>query len=209
MKAAAHTVLIVVMAGLCPLGSAAQDSIQIRVAGSEVLVPVEIEGRSLNFLLDTGSTASAIDPTVAETLGLTPQGKEEVLKNFRSIQADTVEVASLNLGKSRFNRVKLAEINLAPISGAVGTAVDRVLGADILERFTFKIAYSRGLLQVGALDTLGPSGKDYSASPNQRAVFDQGNSDVSARRVRSGHRYQFDQRVMEDLGRPQPNLDAH
>ncbi len=68
-------------------------------------------------------------------------------------------MASLKLGKSTFNRVKLAEINLAPISGAVGTPVDGVLGADILEGFTFKVAYSRGLLLVGTLDTLGPPGK--------------------------------------------------
>lgn len=159
MKAAAPAVLILVMVLLWPSSSTAQDSVQVRVAGGEVLVPVQIEGRSLSFLLDTGSTASAIDPTVAEALGLPSQGKEEVLKNFRRIQADTVEVASLKLGKSTFNRVKLAEINLAPISGAVGTPVDGVLGADILEGFTFKVAYSRGLLLVGTLDTLGPPGK--------------------------------------------------
>jgi predicted aspartyl protease len=158
MKAAAQTVLVVVMVWLWPSGSAAQDSIQVRVAGGEVLVPVEIEGRSLDFLLDTGSTASAIDPTAAEALGLTPQGKEEVLKNFRSIQADMVEVANFKLGKSTFDRVKLAEINLAPISGALGTSVDGVLGADLLEGFTFKMVYSRGLLLVGKLDTLGPPG---------------------------------------------------
>lgn len=156
---AAHTVLLLVTVLLWPSSSMAQDAIQVRVAGGEVLVPVQIEGRSLNFLLDTGSTASAIDPAVAEALGLMSQGKEEVLKNFRRIQADTVEVASLKLGKSSFNRVKLAEINLAPISGAVGTPVDGVLGADILEGFIFKVAYSRGLLLVGTLDTVGPPGK--------------------------------------------------
>ena len=159
MKAAVPTVLIFVMVLLWSLCSAAQDIISVRIAGGEVLVPVQIEGRNLNFLLDTGSTASAIDPAAADTLGLTPQGKEEVLKNFRSLQADVVEVANLKLGKSTFNRAKLAEIDLTPISGAVGTQVDGVLGADILERFTFKVTYSRGLLLVGPLDSLGRLGR--------------------------------------------------
>jgi len=149
--------LVLIMAW--SLGSVAQDAINVRVAGGVVLVPVQIEGRNLNFLLDTGSTASAIDPAEADSMGLTPQGKEEVLKNFRSLQADVAEVANFKLGKSNLNRVKLAEINLAPISASVGTPVDGVLGADILEKFTFKVNYSRAVLLVGPLDTLEPPGK--------------------------------------------------
>lgn len=136
----------------------AGDVININVAGGVVLVPVQVDGRNFNFLLDTGSTVSTIDPAATETLGLTPQGKEQVLKNFRSLQADVVEAANIRFGRSSFNQVKLGEINLASISGAVGTQVDGVLGGDILAKFTFKVSYSRGLLLVGPLDTLGPLG---------------------------------------------------
>jgi hypothetical protein len=53
---------------------------------------VNIEGRSLDFLIDTGSAGSAIDLETARTLGLTAEGKERVEKNFRELVVDFVEI---------------------------------------------------------------------------------------------------------------------
>jgi predicted aspartyl protease len=138
--------------------SAAQDVIAVRVVNGVVLAPVQVEGRSLSFLIDTGSTASSIDPVTAHELGLTPSGKARVLKNFRDIVADVVEIASVRIGSSTFTKVKFTELNLAPIAGAVGAQVDGVLGNDILEKSAFKLNYSKQLLLMGGLNRLGATG---------------------------------------------------
>ena len=108
-----------------------------------MLVPVKIRDRNLVVLLDTGSEASSIDTSVATELGLKSVGTEQILKNFRNLTVDLTEAESIRIGKSIFNHAKLAEITLAPLSQALGTTVDGVLGNDILQDLTFKLSYSK------------------------------------------------------------------
>ena len=53
----------------------------------------------------------------------------------------------------------MAEINLAPLSQALGANVDGVLGNDVLQALTLKVSYSRQQIFVGPLQSLGPLGK--------------------------------------------------
>jgi len=53
----------------------------------------------------------------------------------------------------------MAEINLAPLSQALGANVDGVLGNDVLQTLTLKVSYSRQHIFVGPLQNLGPLGK--------------------------------------------------
>jgi len=124
-----------------------------------VLVPVKIRDRNLVVLLDTGSEASSIDTSVATELGLKSVGTEQILKNFRNLTVDLTEAESIRIGKSIFNHAKLAEITLAPLSQALGTTVDGVLGNDILQDLTFKLSYSKQQLLVGPLPSLGSLGQ--------------------------------------------------
>lgn len=142
-----------------PLCVTAQESIAVQVISDTVLVPVRIHDRDLAFLLDTGSEASSIDTTVATELGFKSLGTEQILKNFRNLTVDFTEAESLRIGKSIFSHVKLAEITLAPLSQALGTTVDGVLGNDILQGLTFKLSYSNQQLLVGPLPSLGSLGQ--------------------------------------------------
>ena len=142
-----------------PLWVSAQESIAIEVISDTVLVPVKIRDRDLVFLLDTGSEESSIDASVGTELGLKSVGTEQILKNFRNLTVDFTEAESLRIGKSVFSHVKLAEITLAPLSQALGTTVDGVLGNDILQDLTFKLSYSKQQLLVGPLPSLGSLGQ--------------------------------------------------
>ena len=137
----------------------AQGKMTVRISAGEILVPVEIRHHTFNFLLDTGSTDSAIDSGIADNLGLKAQGTTEILKNFRKIDADAVELESLKLGTAVFRDLKLATMNLAPVTSAVGVRVDGVLANDILKRVCFKLSYSSSTLLFGPLDTLGRLGR--------------------------------------------------
>jgi hypothetical protein len=48
----------------------AQETVKVSVANNVALVPVRINGRSLLFVLDTGSEGSAIDTALVTPLGL-------------------------------------------------------------------------------------------------------------------------------------------
>jgi len=136
----------------------AQESIAIRVAGGAVLVPVSIHDQNLTFLLDTGSVSSSIDPSTAAELKLTAHGTKRIQKNFRELVADVTEVGPVRILNKDFARLELTEVNLAPISKALGTTVDGVLGLDVLQDIDFKLNYSKQTLVIGPLaklETLG------------------------------------------------------
>jgi predicted aspartyl protease len=143
---------------LTPLSATSQESIPIKVAGGAVLVPVRINNRSLNFLLDTGSGSSAIDPSTAVELELTPHGKKRIQKNFRDLVVDVTAVGPVRILNTDFPRVELAEVNLAPVSKALGMEVDGVLGIDVLQDVNFKLNYSQHTLIIGPLTKLGTLG---------------------------------------------------
>ncbi len=148
--------LLLLVAPICTL---AQDSIPIKIAGGAVLVPVTISDRTLTFLLDTGSSRSVIDPVTAADMGLVSRGTQRIQKNFRDLVVDITEVDTIAIGNQRFNHEPLDELTLAPVSKALGTAVDGVLGSDILQQLTFKLCYSKKTLQIGSLLKLGALGK--------------------------------------------------
>jgi hypothetical protein len=144
---------------LVPAYAHAQDSIPIKIAGGTVLVPVKIGDRTLYFLLDTGSSRSLIDPVTAANLGLVPNGTQQIQKNFRDLVVDITEVNAMSIGKRKFDHLILDELTLAPISRALGTVVDGVIGKDILQQITFKLSYSQQTLLVGPLLKLGTLGR--------------------------------------------------
>jgi PDZ domain/Aspartyl protease len=144
---------------LARLSAFAQESISVTIAGGAVLVPVKISNRIFNFLLDTGSSRSVIDPVTAANLGLLSEGTQRIQKNFRDLVVDITEVNTLAIGKQQFNHAPLDELTLAPVSKALGTAVDGVLGSDILQQLTFKLCYSKKTLLIGPLTKLGTLGE--------------------------------------------------
>jgi hypothetical protein len=144
---------------IAPSFAASQETIPIRIINTTVLVPVKINNRSLNFLLDTGSEGSSIDPSTASKLGLATHGTERIQKNFRDLVVDFTQADPLTIGSKDFKQVKLTEVTLAPISKALGIVVDGILGTDILEKFTFKIGYSKRTLLMGPLAKLGVLGR--------------------------------------------------
>jgi predicted aspartyl protease len=143
---------------LASLSATSHESIPIKVAGGAVLVPVRINDRSLNFLLDTGSGSSAIDPSTAVELKLTPHGTKRIQKNFRDLVVDVTAVGPVRILNTDFPRVELAEVNLAPVSKALGMEVDGVLGIDVLQDVNFKLNYSQHTLIIGPLTKLGTLG---------------------------------------------------
>jgi hypothetical protein len=73
---------------LTPICTLAQESIPVTIGGGAVLVPVKISDRIFNFLLDTGSSRSVIDPVTAANLGWVSEETQRIQKNFRDLVVD-------------------------------------------------------------------------------------------------------------------------
>jgi PDZ domain/Aspartyl protease len=170
MPVSPRKVVLVVLL-LATISALAQDSIPIKIVGGAVLVPVKINDRTLNFLLDTGSSRSVIDPVTAANLGLVSVGAQRIQKSFRDLVVDITEVNTLTIGKQEFTRAPLDELILAPVSRALGTAVDGVLGSDILQQLIFKLCYSKNTLLIGPLSKLGTLGKPTPLRHSEKQFF--------------------------------------
>ena len=158
IRRAAGRIIYLLVALLCAAPGLAEQSVRIKIANNVVLVPVRVNDRDLSFLLDTGSDHSAIDDARAQQLGLAEGGSIEILKDYRKQAAATAEIDSLAIGKQIFRREVLTVVNLDSVSQALGSAVDGVLGTDILKGLTFKVDYAKQELVFGLLQELGNVG---------------------------------------------------
>ncbi len=133
----------------------AQETLKVSVANNVALVPIRVNGRSLLFVLDTGSERSAIDTALATLLGLKSVGDVKILRNYRVQETSIAEVGSLGIGKHVFEHTLLTVVNMEAASRALGVNVDGVLGNDILGELSFKLNYSKRELVLGPQSRLG------------------------------------------------------
>jgi Aspartyl protease len=135
--------------------ASAQETLKVSVANNVALVPVRVNGRSLLFVLDTGSELSAIDAALVTPLGLKSVGDVQILRNYRTRETSAAEAGSLGIGKHIFEHTLLTVVDTKAASLALGTRVDGILGNDILGELSFKLNYSGQELVLAPLPQLG------------------------------------------------------
>ena len=119
-------------------------------------LPVEIEGLSQRFLLDTGASNSLVSDRIADTLGLTgtPIPGEVLALFVVGEDCGDIEVAAHNLPPLAVDRAR--------VSGLMGTElpessipgdVDGVLGIDFLSGFDMKLDPRARTLQLSPAST--------------------------------------------------------
>ncbi len=141
---------------------------KIVVSNNAVLVPVTVRDRQLDFLLDTGSEQSAIDATVAKSLGMQVTGTQKLLKDYRAVDSDVVIADRLVVAGRSFDGERLSTLDLTQLSRGLGHPIEGVLGNDVLGRLVFTVNYSKQKLVVdpkrgrwGSAINLRRSGDEY------------------------------------------------
>jgi Aspartyl protease len=119
-----------------------------------IVIPVRINQKGpFDFMVDTGSQITVVDPSLAVELGLKPQGKVGLVSVASYAQAsltvlDTLEAASQVVEKPLVVVQGLGQIQ------AVDPRIRGVLGENFLAHFDLVIDYSHKLLcldQTGAM----------------------------------------------------------
>ncbi|MEO5822976.1 MAG: aspartyl protease family protein [Vicinamibacteraceae bacterium] len=109
----------------------------------EVVVPVTIGGHGpFRFLLDTGSTHSAVTARVAVVVGAAPVARTVMRATAGPVTCLVVALPPLSVGAAAAAGIT-ATVLPAGAEGVLGTVLDGVLGQDFLARFDFTIDYRR------------------------------------------------------------------
>jgi hypothetical protein len=134
----------------CPGNSA---SLPLRVVNRhQMIVAVSINHEGpFNFLLDTGTQMTMLDPTLAATLKLTTSGTAEVASAGVSASAEFAQVELIEAGSRSAANQKVLVYDLKNLQ-ATGLDVQGVLGEDFLEQFDMLIDNGHSVL---CLDTAG------------------------------------------------------
>ncbi|MEQ1912744.1 MAG: aspartyl protease family protein [Vicinamibacterales bacterium] len=112
---------------------------------SAAVVPVTVNGAGLySFLIDTGSSHTAVSPVLAASLGAPRVAKTMVSTAAGDQWAAVVRLDRLVVGPLEQTNVLATELALDVLDA--GAAVDGVLGRDILGQKPFALDYRRGVI---------------------------------------------------------------
>jgi predicted aspartyl protease len=151
LRPALVVVLFSGLSSLCTVLSAA-DAWQPfpRTPSGAIVVPVHVGGdRPTPFLIDTGSTRTAISASLARRLGARPVGETLVLTPSGSVKRPLAALPRIVAGASR-PLAALAMI-VPDADLARGIRADGILGQDVLARLVITIDYAEGRVMWGTV----------------------------------------------------------
>jgi predicted aspartyl protease len=121
--------------------------VRARDGETAALVPVVIHGRTFPFLIDTGSTRTVVDLSLARKLGLKTVGKPIRISGVGcTSSAHNVRLSNWRIGRQGLSSVTVTSTRIA---GANGSAFG-LLGSDVLSRFgAVTIDYRHARLTLG------------------------------------------------------------
>jgi hypothetical protein len=118
-----------------------------------IVVRATINGRGLDFVLDSGSSSITLDPGVAHDLGLTPYGKRTQTVGGE-VDVSRALVPQMQIGSLTLNNVTLKEI---PLSYNDGDArVVGLLGCDFIAGAVIGIDFGKSTITVYPRDGFNP-----------------------------------------------------
>ena len=132
---------------------------------SDIVLAARLNGRGpFRFLLDTGSTHTAMSAETAEAIGAPVVAKAAMGSAAGSRETLVVHVKSLEVGSMRVSNLLASVIELAKIPG--GSTIDGVIGHDALGalRYTINFRQRRVVAVI-----------DYDAARMQQRVIDLAN----------------------------------
>jgi hypothetical protein len=132
-----------------------------------IFIPVRLNGsRPLSFVLDTGSTRSVVDRTLAAALGLKASGAG----SLQGAGAGRIPIAfihdvSIALPGLESAGYEFSTADLRPLAASLGVKVDGILGYEVFSRFVVTVDYQRKRLTFTPPGAFRAPGGDAQALP--------------------------------------------
>lgn len=116
--------------------SESPDSLRLKASGGSTYLPVEIEGQSFDFLLDTGASTTRVT--------------QEVIDELRSVNYDYVELEITTMGSTEYRKfpalhaeVQLGQVHIPQFTFLIGKA--NVIGLNLLRYGELSVSTREGV----------------------------------------------------------------
>jgi predicted aspartyl protease len=114
-----------------------------------VMIPVEVEGHTLRFAVDTGASITVISPEVARRCEVAATSMPAMTGGGGAVAASAAVIPSLAIGPVRLSRVRVAVAEfLEPLGQTLGTTLDGIIGTNVLRRFRVTFDYPGQTLRL-------------------------------------------------------------
>lgn len=107
-----------------------------------------------NFIIDTGTSPSIVNISVAKTLGLT-LSHAKLSAIGRDSQTLAAVVPEVRLGPLQALSVRVLVTDLSPLERDLSIPIAGILGMDVLGRNSFRLDYESHLIEFGEFAPLG------------------------------------------------------
>jgi hypothetical protein len=133
------------------------ETLPLAVRDGHLYVPVQINGATYQFLIDSGAASILVDARVAQAAGLDQQGALEAAGATRTGGLHVAHLADLAVGGGHLRNLVVTTIDLgASTHGAF--RIDGVLGYPFFASATVRIDYANATMTFGPPGTLAPQG---------------------------------------------------
>lgn len=126
--------------------------VNFRLAGPAkpiLLVPTSINGTGpYQFALDTGASLTILSAELAHRLGVEKGEAKEGIGAGGPLAVSRSRVESLAVGAARRENLPVGVADLTPLSEAVGTTLEGILGYNFLKGFRVTIDYPHATLRL-------------------------------------------------------------
>jgi clan AA aspartic protease (TIGR02281 family) len=109
-----------------------------------LLVPVSVQGRDFDLLVDTGAAYTALSKDVTALLGLSSDPQRTV--NIVSISGGILRVPTVTITELRVGGLRLANITAVVLDLSPVLKFDGMLGMNVLQQFRVTIKTDTGTL---------------------------------------------------------------
>ncbi|QDU05489.1 Retroviral aspartyl protease [Gimesia chilikensis] len=116
--------------------------------GRPLLIPVTLNGRTISFLVDTGSSKSVFDKSLKAELGQ-PLEQNLIRTPGGRVSADLFKCPNAKIGNINLNFVGTIILSdLRPLRYATGEEIFGILGTDFLRKHIIEIDFDRGRFRI-------------------------------------------------------------
>lgn len=114
----------------------------------QILFPITINGRPAEAWLDSGSSATVVDATFAQTLGLSLEGGIRARGVAGAVGGVRLASAALDIGGQPIPAQRVAVMDLSAVTRVVPRPVQVILGREVFEQSIVQIDFAHRRLSV-------------------------------------------------------------
>lgn len=124
-------------------------SVSFELYHNRVYLPVDVDGRVITMVLDTGAADSGVSDSVAKDLGLKPHGTAQLVGNGESNQrVSLAQNIRFSVGDAELTEKSVVIVPFGSLEAREGRAIAGVLGLDLFRKYVVMIDYEQKRLSL-------------------------------------------------------------